>query len=127
MTTERTFVPDPKGMPPDPRQAFNEAKSLTFDDIMSRNNEQLNMAGVELERMYGQMTDAMRQFHVVSLVAVANYENMAMPGVTPDQAIVALKTALDREDFIKINELYPDLKGQINARWSELMAKRITL
>ena len=128
--TAKAFTPDPDEplpMPPSPHQAFIEAKTLTYEDISRRNDEQLRRAGMEVESMYLEMTDAMRQFHVMSLLAVANYENMAMPGVTPDQAIVALKSALDRDDFNNINGMYPTLKAKVNIRCQELMDKKIVL
>lgn len=127
----QTFAPDEDdpipSMPSNPYEAFEEAKALTYEDIARRDEEQLRRAAEEVELMYAQMTDAMRQFHVMSLLRVANFENMAMPGVTPDQAIMALKTALEREDFKNINELYPRLKQQVDKRCQELLDKRILL
>lgn len=122
--TGKSFTPENQITP---HEAFVQAKSLDFEVIINRQRAQQKRAIMEVESMYQEMTDAMRQFHIVSLVAVANYENLAMPGVSPDQAVVALKEALDREDFIKINELYPQLKSNVALRYEELMSKRITL
>ena len=127
--TGKAFALDPElpDMPPNPHEAFMHAKSLSYDDIMRRQGDQQKRASLEVETMYREMTDAMRQFHVVSLLSVANYENLAMPGVSPDQAVIALKAALDREDFKEINNLYPTLKSQVDRRHDDLMSKKIVL
>lgn len=131
--TGKSFAPDPSlpeappQMSSNPHEAFMQAKALSYEDILKMQEDQHRRASLEIESMYKEMTPAMRRYHVVSLLAVANYENLSMPGVTPDQAIVALKEALDRPDFNEINELYPNLKGQVELRYNDLVKKRILL
>ncbi len=109
------------------QEAFEVAKSYTFDQIIEKQARDQQASAAHIESMYRQMTEHMRHFHIVSLLSVANYENLAMPGVSPDQAVIALKEALDREDFSDINMLYPSLKEKVAARYNELMQKRIVL
>ncbi len=109
------------------QEAFEAAKAFSFDDIIHKQSAEQKRHSADVESMYRQMTDAMRHFHVISLLSVANYENLAMPGVSPDQAVIALQEALNREDFSHINDLYPTLKEKVNARYGELVKKRISL
>lgn len=127
ISTGKSFAPEIKNPPETSKEAFNHAKELSFEDIIQRQIEHQKRVNYDIEDMYSQMTEPMRHFHILSLLANANYENQSMPGVSPDQAVVAIKSALDREDFNEINRLYPTLKNKIGERYKELMQKRITL
>ncbi len=114
--------------PTSPQQnIFDEVKELTFDDLMSRAGQHQKHAAIEIEKAFSQMSEAMRHFHILNLLSIANFENLSATGLSPDQAVVALKTALDRKDFSEINKLYPNLRSQVGHRYEELIDKKITL
>ena len=113
--------------PPRPLDPFEEVKTLGFEELMSRTSQHQKQAAIEIERAFSEMTEAMRHFHILNLLSIANLENLSTSGLSPDQAIVGLKTALDRKDFSEINSLYPKLREQVERRYRELMDKKISL
>lgn len=119
--------PPPTSEPLGPYEAFQGAKKLSFEEIMYRAGVQQKAVESEIDKAFSEMTQPMRQYHIMTLLSVANYENMNSHGVTPEQAIVGLKEALEREDFNFINNLYPHLKPQVLKRYQELVEKRILL
>ncbi len=125
----KSFTPDHNipDMAPNPQEAFIQAKSLSFEDIMKRQGDQQKRVKLEIESAYKEMTNAMRHFHIVNLLSVANYENGGPQGISPDQAIVALKESLEREDFNDINTMYPTLRSQVLKRYDMLMLNKIIL
>ncbi len=116
-----------KQLPPSTEEVFQRAKEMGIDDLLAKTKEYQDLATREIENAFLQMTDAMKQFHILHLLAIANYENLHAPGLSPEQALVGLKFALDREDFSKINDLYPTLKEQVGKRYEELIKRRIIL
>ncbi len=109
------------------QEAFESAKSLTVDELMGRLADFQQTQDREIERAFSEMTHPMRLFHVLNLLSIANYENLSSPGISPEQAVVGLKTALDRKDFSEVNKLYPTLRAKVDARYEQLVANKIRL
>lgn len=112
---------------PSMQEVFEQAKSYSIDELMRRAVEFQKATAIELERAFSEMTPDMKIFHILSLLSTANYDNLSAPGISPDQAVVGLKIALDREDFNDINRLYPLLKVRVAHRYGELMSRKILL
>lgn len=111
--------------PTDPMSAFFSAKQFTYEELKGRQEFSRTASKQQSDHIMGEMTDAMRQIHLEELLATANCDEMSIPGMSGDQAIVALKIALDRPDFFFVNSLYPDLKGAVDVRYSDIVAKRL--
>lgn len=117
--------PTPPGGAEDPFAAFFAAKSMSYEELSSRKAFRQQLMEQQSEQVMEQMTDAMRQLHIDELVGVANCEKMAVPGMTPGQAIVALKETLSRTEFYFIENLYPGLNNVVNKRFAKIQEERL--
>lgn len=109
----------------DPMMAFISAKSLTYQEMADRREFQQRMAEQQQEQLFLEMSDAMKQIHIDELIAVANCDKMGVPGMTPQQAIVALQETLSREDFSFVDELYPGLREAVRKKYRDLIVDRL--
>jgi len=111
----------------DPFAAFLEAQSLSYEEIMTRQQERVQFAKEQSELAISQMSESMRRVYVELLVDVANGDLMSMGAMTPEQAIIGLKQLLDREDFNLVRKMHPELQVQVEDRYLEIMKKRIVI
>lgn len=113
-------MPQPKGtmaQPMDPMSAFFSAKQFSYEELKQRQDFTREAAKKQADHIMSEMTDAMRQIHLEELIATANSDMMSIPGMAADQAIVALKDALDRDNFAFVETLYPGLKEAVASRY----------
>lgn len=109
--------------PQDPMSAFFSAKQFTYEELKERQDFTRSAARQQADHIMSEMTDAMRQIHLEELIATANSDMMSIPGMNADQAIVAIKDALDRESFAFVETLYPGLRELVEARYEALAAQ----
>lgn len=122
--TPESISPQPGGSE-DPFAAFFAARNMSYKDLTSRKEFRQQLMEQQSEQVMGQMTDAMRQLHVDELIGVANCEKMAVPGMTPGQAIVALKETLLRPEFHFIESMYPGLNVAVDKRFVRIQEERL--
>lgn len=113
--------------PGDPVQEFMAAREMGYEEIQARQSEMRKAADEQTEMALSQMTNDMKRTYVESLVAVANGDLMSLGTLTPEQAVIALKSLLDREDFGSVRDLYPKLKGRVNERYQQIISNNIPL
>jgi len=124
----RGFTPDPASGPPgDPFMAFLAAKNMSYEQMVEKKLFQQRLMEQQEEQLLGEMTEAMRRRHVDELVGVINSEKLTVPGMTPGQAVIALKKTLERDNFSFISSVYPKLKSVIDHRYATLVAGSVTL
>jgi hypothetical protein len=111
--------------PADPMSAFFSAKQFSYEELKSRQEFSMTAAKQQSDHIMGEMTDAMRQIHLEELIATVNCDEMSIPGMAPDHAIVAMKRALDREDFFFVMSLYPELKAAVAVRYEVILSNRL--
>ena len=119
-------VPPPGPAAPDPFSDFVAAKNASYDELKERQRMQQEMIASQHNFMLGEMTPAMKRKFIEDLVGVANAE-MDFPGMAPEQAVVAVKKALDRDDFSFITVLYPNLKPAVDTRYLDIVSKALPL
>lgn len=111
--------------PSDPMSAFFSAKHFSYEELKERQDFSKEAAKKQSEHIMSEMTDAMKQIHLEELIATANSEMMSIPGMTSDQAVVAIKDALDRHNFKFVETLYPGLKEAVNSRYTVIINNRL--
>lgn len=111
--------------PTDPMSIFMSAKSFSYEELKERQDFSRRAAQSQADHIMSEMTDAMRQVHLEELIATANSDIMSIPGMTSDQAVVSIKTSLDRPDFTYVETLYPGLKEAVDARHAIIIAKSL--
>ena len=109
----------------DPMSAFFSAKQFTYEELKERQNFSRDAAKKQSEHIMSEVTDAMKQIHLEELIATANCEMMSIPGMTSDQAIVAIHDALNRNNFYFVETLYPGLKEAVAARLSVIESNKL--
>ena len=114
-----------QGKSPDPITTFLAARNLSYEDIISRKNFQRDILLKQAEAVMDQMTDAMRQVHIDELIGVVNCDKMAVPGMSPGQAIMALRQCLDRKEFSFVDELYPGLREAVDEQHAKIQANSL--
>ncbi len=120
-----TPSPAPSGDTQDPFAAFFAAKNMSYEDLSARKAFRQQLMEQQSEQVMEQMSDAMRQLHIDELIGVANCEKMAVPGMTPGQAVVALKETLSRAEFSFIEDLYPGLSAAVDKRFAQIQEERL--
>jgi hypothetical protein len=111
--------------PIDPMSAFFSAKQFTYEELKERQDFTRKAAQQQSDHIMSEMTDAMKQIHLEELIATANSDMMSIPGMTSDQAVVAIKDALDRKNFAFVETLYPGLREAVEKRYVEIEARRL--
>lgn len=111
--------------PVDPMSIFFSAKQYSYEELKSRQDFSREAAKQQSAHIMSEMTDAMKQIHLEELIATANCDMMSIPGMTSDQAVVAIKDALDRNNFAFVSTLYPGLKEAVDARYAIIEANRL--
>lgn len=109
----------------DPLSAFVAAKGMSYEEMVERKRLQFKFLTQQEEQIMSEMTDAMRRVHIDELISVANFQRMGIPGMTPEQAIVALKDSMERPDFSNVLQHYPGLKEAVDKRYRELEDKML--
>ena len=109
----------------DPLTALFAAKKMSYEELTDRRKFQQQVVLDGQERILEQMTESMKRVHAEELIAVANCEKMALPGMHPGQAIIALREALARSDFRFMEDLYPGLTEAVEVRYQELQKNRL--
>jgi len=107
--------------------AFLAAKNMSYEQMVEKKLFQQRLMEQQEEQLLGEMTEAMRRRHVDELVGVINSEKLTVPGMTPGQAVIALKKTLERDNFSFISSVYPKLKSVIDHRYATLVAGSVTL
>lgn len=113
---------DSMAQPMDPMSAFFSAKQFSYEELKQRQDFTREAAKKQADHIMSEMTDAMRQVHLEELIATANSDLMSIPGMTSDQAVVSIKDALDRDNFIFVETLYPGLKEAVAVRYETIVA-----
>lgn len=108
--------------PMDAMSAFFSAKQFTYQELKERQDFTRAAAKQQADHIMSEMTDAMRQIHLEELIATANSDMMSIPGMNADQAVVAIKDALDRDSFSFVETLYPGLREAVEARYAAISA-----
>ena len=108
--------------PADAMTAFFTAKQYSYKELKERQDFTKDAARKQSDHIMSEMTDAMRQIHLEELIATANSDMMSIPGMTSDQAVVAIKDSLDRDAFTFVAELYPGLREAVEARYEVIVA-----
>ena len=117
---------DPQ-VPPmnDPISALVAAQKMSYEELTARRTMQQRMIKSQGDAILAEMTDAMKRVHVDELIGVANADLLALPGMTPAQAVIALRDVLSRDDFAFVEDLYPGLNEAVNKRYEKLRAERL--
>jgi hypothetical protein len=124
---KKTIQRPPKDSPIDPYSVFLAARSLSYEELSARRKEQEKVMKDQSEKAIIQMTSAMRRIHVEEMVAVINYEAIAVQTVSPGQALRVLHELLQRPEFNDINTMYPKLKNEVNQRFRKLRENQLKL
>jgi hypothetical protein len=109
----------------DPFATFFAARDASYEELKAREEAQQKRMDAEGEVAMSYMTDAMRQIHIEQLIAMANCEKTGLPGMSPGQAVVALKELLARDDHKFVDNLYPGLRAAVDTRYAEVIARRL--
>jgi len=111
--------------PTDPMSIFMSAKNFSYEELKERQDFSRRAAQSQSDLIMSEMTDAMRQIHLEELIATANSDVMSIPGMTSDQAIVAIKSSLDRPDFAYVETLFPGLREAVEKRNAVIVANAL--
>lgn len=113
--------------PPDPLMEFVASKNVSYEEFVERQRFHQRLMEQQHNQMLVEMTDAMRRKYIDELVGVANADKIGAPGLSPDQAVVALKEVLDRPEFSFISDIYPNLRPAVASRYEEIKARALPL
>jgi len=123
---ERAFAQQGSmNQPVDPMSAFFSAKQFSYEELKERQDFSRDAAKQQSEHIMSEMTDAMKQIHLEELITTANCDLMSIPGMTSDQAIVAIHDALNRSNFDFVETLYPGLKETVAKRYAVIESNRL--
>lgn len=110
-----------------PEEAFNAARQMSYEEIISRTKEQQEMMDRTSDEAINSMTDAMKRYHAISLLGIYNLDITSMAGISPTQALIGLHKVLKRPDFQCVRDLHPTLKEKVDEKVKELMQDRIII
>jgi hypothetical protein len=127
ITTTKDQGEPAKAAPSSPGEAFETARLLSYEELTDRTKASQELMDKHSEEAICNMTDHMKRFHIESLLGIYNLDITSMTGLSPNQALVGLKTTLDREDFKCVRDMYPTLKEQVDQKVEVLMQDRIIL
>ena len=113
------------GDPIDPFSSFYAARGLSYEELTTRREMSQRMLRQAAEEMLVHMSEPMKQVHIDELISVVNCETDTVPGMTPNQALVALNRLIDRDSWQEAFSYYPGLKEEVKKRYQELTANRL--